>query len=85
MLTYTDTLAPAGPFLLEVLLGRASDNPRWQFIQSVKDADEGLRVASRMCSIYDYRLFISPDVGYLYLDWVDDGDGETFSPTWIRK
>ena len=74
-----------GPFLLEVLLGKAQiPGGRWQLQQSVRSLEEGLAVASRMSQAYEYRLFMGRDHGYLYLDWQDDADGYC-SPRWIAR
>jgi len=87
-LTVGDLAGPRGPFLVEVLMTRGtyagSHERQWVLVQSVRDADEGLRVAARMCQDYQYRLFVSPDVGYLYLDW-QDGEGEECTPSWVRR
>lgn len=82
-ITLADIAAPAGPFLLEVRMTSPlpPHNQRWVLVQSVATADEGLRVASRMSQSYAYRLYISPDVGYLNLEWVDD-EGDYCRPEW---
>ena len=84
--TLADLEGPRGPFLLEVKLGAATGQPRWVLQQSVKDADEGLAVASRLCQSYDYRLFLGQAWGYLYLEWVGDApDSDYCAPAWVRR
>ena len=87
-LTVGELAGPRGPFLVEVLMTRGtyagSHERQWVLVQSVRDADEGLRVAARMSQAYQYRLYISPDMGYLYLDW-QDGEGDECNPAWVRR
>lgn len=84
-LTISETNPLQGPFLLEVFLTRgkyAGDIQReWVALVSVSTAQIGLYVASQMATCYQYRLYLGPADGYLYLDWRDDGDG-LFSPYW---
>lgn len=85
-MTRADIAEPQGPFLLEYLAERHTGRPSWALVRSVQTAEEGLSVASRMSSAYDYRLFISPAVGYLYLDWADDPDNVDYcKPQWVRR
>lgn len=83
--TRSELAVPQGPFLLEVLVGKARiPGGRWQLQQSVLSLEEGLAVASRMSQAYEYRLFLGRDFGYLYLDWQDDADGYC-SPRFIAR
>jgi hypothetical protein len=86
-LTVAELRGPTGPFLLEVRLTDpvAPASRRWQFQQSVRDLEEGLRVASRMSQAYQYRLFLGAAHGHLYLDWQDDEGADTCSPVWVRR
>jgi len=86
-MTQSDMYGPAGPYLLEVNVGNpaAPGERRWVLQQSVGTPEEGLAVASRMAPCYEFRLYLAPEWGYLYLDWVDDVGGETCSPVWVRR
>ena len=83
-MTLADIAEPRGPFLLEIRLTNPlpPHNQRWQLVHSVATAEEGLRVASRMSQSYAYRLYISPDVGYLSLEWEDEPDSDYCRPVW---
>lgn len=72
-----------GPMLLEVNVGRPDGTRVWVLQQSVQSEAEGLAVASRMSSVYRFRLYVSPSYGYRYLDWQPDPTGEEFSPVWV--
>ena len=70
-------------YRLEVLVGRATAEPRWQPVQTVASEREGLAVASRLCSVYEYRLVGD---GVKYLDWTaTDATGEEFKPVWVER
>ena len=85
-ITFADLQGPQGPFLLQVLMGRATKEPRWVDVQWVDSAEQGLAVASKMAAEYEYRLYLGKAWGYLGLDWVEDEEDTDYcKPVWVRK
>lgn len=85
-ITFADLQGPQGPFLLQARLGAFTNRPRWVDQEWVKSAEHGLQVASKMCSTYDYRLYLGKEWGYLHLEWVEDeADTDYCKPVWVRK
>lgn len=74
------------PFLLECLMTNpvSPHERRWVLVQSVASMEEGLRVASRMSTSYQYRLYCGPGYGYYMLDWQDDPTNAGMCiPAWV--
>lgn len=72
-----------GPFLIQVFLGRGSDNQRWVDVQWEPTMEKALAIASHMCTSYEYRLYCGPDYGHAKLVWIDDPtDKDLCIPQW---
>jgi hypothetical protein len=84
--TFAEMGGAVGPYNVQVLLGRATGEPRWVDVQWVPTMEDGLRVASRMEQCYEYRLYLGKAHGYVYLEWVDDADdADMCVPTWVDR
>ena len=72
------------PYLLQVKRTNwRKGTSEWVLVQSVNSMEEGLRVASHMCTSYDYRLYLGKQWGVVYLEWVDDpSDKDMCIPKW---
>lgn len=81
-----DSAPPKPPYAIEIKRFDQDRGTRfWQLVQYVNSLDEGLSAVSKMCSSYQYRLYLGAEWGYLYLDYEDDPDDADYvKPVWKR-
>ncbi len=55
----------------------------WVLVRSFDILADAQRHAEDMCQAYNYRIYLSPEQGHLYLTWEDDPtDTDSCIPVW---